>query len=41
MGVCVRVYIYILFQILFPYKLLYNIEYNFLCYAVDPLFYIQ
>ena len=28
--------IYILFQILFSYSLLQNIEYSSLCYTVDP-----
>ena len=28
--------IFIPFQILFTYRLLENIEYNFLCYTVDP-----
>ena len=35
----VRVYIYItVFQILFPYRLLQNIEYSSLCYTVGPCF---
>ena len=27
---------YILFQILFPYRLLQNLEYSSLCYTVGP-----
>ena len=34
--ICVCVYIYILFQILFHYSLLQDIEYSSLCYAVEP-----
>ena len=35
MCVCVYIYIYIyILQILFPYRLLKNIEYSFLCYTV-------
>ena len=40
----IYIYIYIykraLFQILFPYRLLQNIEYSSLCYAVGPCFYL-
>ena len=38
----VATYVFISFQILFPYSLLQNIEYSFLCYTVGPcrLFYI-
>ena len=32
----IHTYIYILFQILFPYRLLQNIECSSLCYTVDP-----
>ena len=40
--ICVCVYIYIythmyFFQILFPYRLLQNIEYSSLCYTVGPI----
>ena len=31
-----NIYMYLLFQILFPYKLLHNIEYGSLCYTVGP-----
>ena len=30
------IHIYILFQILFPYRLVQNIEYSYLCYTVGP-----
>ena len=30
----IHIHISILFQILFPYRLLHNIEYSFLCYTV-------
>ena len=32
----IHLYINILFQILFPYRLLQNIEYSSLCYEVSP-----
>ena len=32
----VCVYVYILFRILFPYRLLQNIECSSMCYTVDP-----
>ena len=32
--ICICIYTHILFQILFPYKLLQNIEYSSLCYTV-------
>ena len=32
---------YILFQVLIPYRLLQNIEYSFLCYAVGPYEYLH
>ena len=32
----IHIHIFILFQILFPYKLLQNTEYHSLCYTVDP-----
>lgn len=31
-----EIYIYSLLQILFPYRLLKDIEYTFLCYTVGP-----
>ena len=36
----IHVHVSILFQILFPYKLIQNIEYNFLCYTVGSQLYI-
>ena len=30
------IHIYLFFQIIFPYRLLKNIEYNYLCYTVGP-----
>ena len=33
-----RIYIYILFYILFHYRLLHVIEYSFLCYTVGPCY---
>ena len=35
-AVCVYIYIYILFQLLFFYRLLQNIKYSSLCCAVGP-----
>ena len=35
-DMCVCVYIYIPFQILFPISLLQNIDYSSLCYTVGP-----
>ena len=32
----IHIYVSILFQILFPYRLLQNIEYSSLCYTVNP-----
>ena len=32
----IQFYMYILFQILFPYRLLLNIEYLSLCYTIGP-----
>ena len=32
----IHIYVSILFQILFPFRLLYNIEQSFLCYTVGP-----
>ena len=32
----IYIYMYILFQILFPYSLLQNTEYSSLCYTVGP-----
>ena len=42
MQLCICMYMYIPFQILFPYRLLQNIEYSPLCCTVSPgcLFYI-
>ena len=38
----IHTYLSLLFQILFPYRLLQDIEHNSLCYTVGPcLFYIQ
>ena len=34
MHICI--YIYVLFQILFPYRLLHNIKYSSWCYKVVP-----
>ena len=35
-NIYIEIYIYILFQILFPYRLLQNTESGSLCYTVDP-----
>ena len=39
----VYMYVCILFQILFHYRLLQDIEYSYLCYTVEPccLFYVK
>ena len=33
---CIYIYIYIYIQVLFPYRLLQNIEYHSLCCTVGP-----
>ena len=35
-GSVIHIHIFILFQILYPYRLLQNIEYSSLCYTVGP-----
>ena len=41
MSLYIYIYTYVLFQILFHYKLLQDIDHNSLCYTVGPCLFIH